>query len=386
MNFHLPIAYLNLARAWYEVLTRASRGSALGATDLPPSLMELTTTSSILHRSCHSTHTMSMIRQIMLQQRLASLTAPRFHPTALRLITRPSHILPRLHRRHQSTIPPQDPILVQQPLQPPPRPSRFRTIPLRILKTLLTATLFFTIGLYAGYRSLPPGNLLDALSAKSPSDAESLDYRPEDEEAARVNNTIVNHPLATALRAQGTDGVSGPVLKEQRPHMKIPEVLRKTNLTGGTLAGPGKIVVPPLTFIDPAGSQLVSLFYLGANLCGHPGIIHGGLLATLLDEGLARCSFPNFESGVAVTASLKVSYRKPVKAEGYYVLRAETERVEGRKAWVRGWIERLDEESVGVEGGQVKKGERLVEAEALFVEPRNAKVRLLIDLEDGVLM
>jgi acyl-coenzyme A thioesterase PaaI-like protein len=316
---------------------------------------------------------MSIIRHRLHQQRLASLTASGPHSTAFRHLTKPLHVLPTSHRRQQSTIPPQDPILTQQPIQPPPRPSRIRTIPLRILKTLFTATLFFTIGLYAGYRSLPPGNLLDALSAKSPSDAESLEYHPEDEEAARVNNAIVNHPLATALRAQGRDGVAGPALKEQRPHMKIPEVLRRTNLTGGTLAGPGKIVVPPLTFIDPDGSQLVSLFYLGKNLCGHPGIVHGGLLATLLDEGLARCSFPNFESGVAVTASLKVSYKKPVKAEGYYVLRARTERVEGRKAWVKGWIERLD----GSEGeGEDGKGEKFVEAEALFVEPRNAKVCL----------
>jgi len=179
-----------------------------------------------------------------------------------------------------------------------------------------------------------------------------------------------------------------PELKEQRPHLKIPEAIRATNLTGGTLAGPGKIVVPPLTFIAPDGSRLVSLFYLGQNLCGHPGIIHGGLLATLLDEGLARCCFPAMPNGIAVTATLKVDYKVPVKAGEFYVLRAETTRVEGRKAWVRGWIEKMDGstmdgvgdalvEGVGKSIAGKGTGQKLVEAEALFIEPRNASVSRL---------
>jgi hypothetical protein len=39
--------------------------------------------------------------------------------------------------------------------------------------------------------------------------------------------------------------------------------------------------------------------------------------------------------------------------------------VDGRKAWVKGWIEVLGEE----DGNGVK----LVEAEALFIEPKGAK-------------
>lgn len=73
------------------------------------------------------------------------------------------------------------------------------------------------------------------------------------------------------------------------------------------------------------------------------------------------------------------------------MLRARTEKVEGRKAWVRGWIEELgsEEEEVeksaegleakvkGVDASEGTKGEKaprkkLVEAEGLFVEPKNA--------------
>lgn len=150
--------------------------------------------------------------------------------------------------------------------------------------------------------------------------------------------------------------------------MKVPEALRPTNLTAGTLAGGGRIVVPPVIWSEVGGKSMVSVFYLGKELCGHPGIVHGGLLATLLDEGLARCCFPALPNKVGVTANLKVDYRKPTRAEGYFVLKAETVKVEGRKAWVRGWIETL------VDEGRGEVPERMVEAEALFIEPRNAKV------------
>jgi acyl-coenzyme A thioesterase PaaI-like protein len=35
-------------------------------------------------------------------------------------------------------------------------------------------------------------------------------------------------------------------------------------------------------------SEACVFVHLGRGLCGHDGIVHGGLLATLLDEALAR--------------------------------------------------------------------------------------------------
>ena len=67
-----------------------------------------------------------------------------------------------------------------------------------------------------------------------------------------------------------------------------------------------------------------------------------------------------------MTASLNINYRKPAPAGAFVVLRAKTVKVEGRKAWVEGHIETL-----------VGKGEEpqvLVEASALFIEPRHAAV------------
>ena len=193
-----------------------------------------------------------------------------------------------------------------------------------------------------------------------PTDAETLTlFAPLSPAANEINERIITHPLSVKLRAQGT-------MTESRPHLKIPAAMRPHNLTGGTLLGEGKIEVPPLTFADKGTTlpTLTQISYLGPALCGHPGIVHGGLLATMLDEGLARACFPALPNKVGVTASLKIDYRVPCPANSYVVLKAQTTKVEGRKAWVKGWIELLGEGD--------GEGTKLVEAEALFIEPRNA--------------
>ena len=193
-----------------------------------------------------------------------------------------------------------------------------------------------------------------------PSDEESISlFRPADERSKEVNDFILNHPIAQALR-------ENPDFVESRPHMKIPENIRSHSLTGGTLIGPNKLVVPPLSFSERGGKSSTVIIFVGSDLCGHPGIVHGGCLATLLDEVLARCCFAALPNKVAMTASLSLSYKAPLPADSYVCLRATTTKVEGRKAWVEGRIESL-----------VSEGETptvFVEANALFIEPRSAAV------------
>ena len=193
-----------------------------------------------------------------------------------------------------------------------------------------------------------------------PTDEETLTmYSPGDDHAKGVEDYINNHPLVLELRSR-------PEYSESRPHMKIPESQRSHNLTGGTLMGPGRVVVPPFAWNEKGGKSMVSISYLGPDLCGHPGIIHGGFLATMLDEGLARCCFAALPNKIGMTANLNINYRAPAPAGSYVVLRATTTKVEGRKAWVEGRVETLV--------GEGEKPVVLAEATALFIEPRQAAV------------
>jgi len=254
-----------------------------------------------------------------------------------------------------STTPPLD--KASDPTQPPPPPPpRSRT------SRVLGATALFVVATAAGLAmSVAPAIETANGFISPPTNAETLSlFVPAGSEAEEINKRIVSNPLSESLRAN-------PQWTESRPHMKIPENMRSHNLTAGTLQGDDKIASPPLTFANTKAElpSIVQIAHLGEKLCGHPTIIHGGLLATLLDEGLARACFPALPNKVGVTASLNITYKKPCPANSFVVLRAETTKVDGRKAWVKGWIEIL--------GDGVEEGEHLVEAEALFIEPRGAK-------------
>ncbi|EON96842.1 putative thioesterase family protein [Phaeoacremonium minimum UCRPA7] len=180
-------------------------------------------------------------------------------------------------------------------------------------------------------------------------------FVPATPEEQAVEDFINNHPLAKQLREH-------PNFTESRPPLKIPPSYRSHNLTGGTLLGPGCVIVPPFAWNEAGGKSYVQICHLGENLCGYPGIIHGGFLATMLDEGLARTCFAALPNKVGMTANLNINYRAPAAANQYVVLRGTTTKVEGRKAWVEGRIETL-----------VGEGETpvvLADATALFISPK----------------
>ncbi|KAK6335262.1 hypothetical protein TWF718_010696 [Orbilia javanica] len=179
-----------------------------------------------------------------------------------------------------------------------------------------------------------------------------------DERTLQIEAYIQNHPIVQKFR-------DDPSLIETRPHLDIPTLLRPNVLTAGVLTGPDRIAVPPLVFADGEGKKLFAILHVGEQLCGHPGVIHGGLLATLMDETLARCCFPALPNKIAMTANLDVNYRAPCRANQFVIIKAETTKVEGRKAWVSGRLESLPEP--GVEGD----GKLLLEASVLMIEPKN---------------
>ncbi|KAF7335693.1 UPF0644 protein PB2B4.06 [Mycena venus] len=148
---------------------------------------------------------------------------------------------------------------------------------------------------------------------------------------------------------------------ETRPHEHIPAEIRVNKLTAGSLRGPGKLALFPLARVKNDESEAVIFVHLGRGLCGHDGIVHGGLLATLLDEALARNAITNLPEKVGVTATLSLTYRAPTRADQFVVLKTQLVELKGRKATVVGRVEDL-------------QGNLLVEANGLFVQPRYAKL------------
>jgi len=87
---------------------------------------------------------------------------------------------------------------------------------------------------------------------------------------------------------------------------------------------------------DDAAKRIRGKFRLGAEYEGGGGFVHGGIIATLMDEVMAKVS--RFQQDYAVTAELTVEYIKPVPVGGELIVEGwEVER-NGRDRFRQGEI------------------------------------------------
>lgn len=93
--------------------------------------------------------------------------------------------------------------------------------------------------------------------------------------------------------------------------------------------GPGNPVAPPLVVTDSVDGRATGRVTLGKPHEGPPGLGHGGVVATLLDHVLARAVRSGGRGGL--TATLTVSYRRPVQLGVALLAIAEMGTTEGRR-------------------------------------------------------
>uniref|UniRef100_A0A0W0F415 Thioesterase domain-containing protein n=1 Tax=Moniliophthora roreri TaxID=221103 RepID=A0A0W0F415_MONRR len=215
----------------------------------------------------------------------------------------------------------------------PPTPNHIRR------NTFLAATLITAVSAYVigSFFPPPPVSLLFPRPAPAPpSDVNSPECQTY---LAELEKEMLSLPLLEQMR-------NAP---DAREWYEVP------------LRGPGKLALPPVVRARWDEKESVIVLHVGRGLCGHDGIIHGGLLATLLDETLARTAINNLPERIGVTAKLTLNYRAPTKADQFIVIRTELVGAKGRKADVKGRVEDLN-------------GTLLVEATATFIQPRYAKL------------
>ena len=119
---------------------------------------------------------------------------------------------------------------------------------------------------------------------------------------------------------------------------------------------------------NPNGLQLeFSLAADGTVVCpvtiperfeGHPGFLHGGIIATLLDETMSKAV--RAQGLTAMTRHLDVDYKRPVPSCQPLRMEGRIQRDEGRKHWAEATIFGAD-------------GRALAHGKGLFVEARPEK-------------
>jgi acyl-coenzyme A thioesterase PaaI-like protein len=151
---------------------------------------------------------------------------------------------------------------------------------------------------------------------------------------------------ATALlrRAQ-LDGAFG---------VRFSETAGKRNW-GNAVCGLRNPVAPPLT-MSFDGERLTGSAHLGAAYEGPAGLVHGGIVAALLDQALG--SAVEHSGAPGMTGTLTLRYRQGTVL-GPVTVSAWLDRVEGVKSFAKGTLSTAD----GV----------TVEAEGVFILPRWAR-------------
>lgn len=83
-------------------------------------------------------------------------------------------------------------------------------------------------------------------------------------------------------------------------------------------------------------------FYtFGRGLNAHPDLLHGGIIANILDSTMGNVIGQELRStGTMFTVGLNITYKKPVTTPGTILARAHITKIDGpRKVWVCGSIE-----------------------------------------------
>jgi uncharacterized protein (TIGR00369 family) len=103
-----------------------------------------------------------------------------------------------------------------------------------------------------------------------------------------------------------------------------------------------------LAFYEQEDGAVISEVTLPDRYQGYPGVVHGGIVASMLDEVAGRAAMQGDTARFMMTAKMEIRYRRPVPIGQPLRLVGRLEKRRGRLTTVRGEI-RLPDGSLGAE-------------------------------------
>jgi uncharacterized protein (TIGR00369 family) len=100
--------------------------------------------------------------------------------------------------------------------------------------------------------------------------------------------------------------------------------------------GPANPIGLHLDFLVADDRSVVCLPMVADTFEGPPGLLHGGIIATLLDEAMSKAV--RVHGFTAMTRRMEIEYLRPVPSETAIRIEARLVRSEGRKHWTEAKI------------------------------------------------
>jgi uncharacterized protein (TIGR00369 family) len=105
--------------------------------------------------------------------------------------------------------------------------------------------------------------------------------------------------------------------------------------------GPANTFGLCLEFLLASDGAVVSLPVVPEAFEGHPGYLHGGIIATLLDEAMSKAV--RVQGRPSMTRKMEVEYLRPVPSSAPLRIEGRVVRSEGRKHWAEAVIADAEE-------------------------------------------
>jgi acyl-coenzyme A thioesterase PaaI-like protein len=124
---------------------------------------------------------------------------------------------------------------------------------------------------------------------------------------------------------------------------KFTQTQIEKNAIHGTLSGYSMITRYHVFQKPDLSSELLVLVQIGDHLCGHPGIVHGGIISAIFDNTFGWLYITG-KLPPSFTANLTINFRKPLYANSVGIVKAVLEKTEGRKIFMKASWEGKDNE------------------------------------------
>ncbi|CAI4060567.1 hypothetical protein N7582_001650 [Saccharomyces uvarum] len=122
---------------------------------------------------------------------------------------------------------------------------------------------------------------------------------------------------------QRLNGLSIVKQLEEAGFVQVIAPEEKNLLVSNALNTPGGIAIQPRIYYSPSRRETVGIYHLGMKLTGYPFLIHGGILATVIEDLMKEAI--RLEKGTEninqETKDLSVSYKFPTLANQFVVVR-----------------------------------------------------------------
>jgi uncharacterized protein (TIGR00369 family) len=136
-------------------------------------------------------------------------------------------------------------------------------------------------------------------------------------------------------------------------HVRQDAKLHGTNRCFG--CGPANPAGLHLEFLLAEDQSVIAQPVISNDFEGHPGYLHGGIIATLIDESMSKAV--RARGFIAMTRHMEVDYLLPVPSGEQLRLEGRVTRNEGRKHWAEATIRSAE-------------GTVLAQGKGLFIEVR----------------